>query len=85
MAPAAITAVPGCVSSVTSEHVEFLEGARVEEVLDALAGEHLALLVLALDRALRAGVDGLVAALAEVLQLGGHDVGWRRIAHGGSR
>ena len=41
-----------------------------------LAGEHLALLVLALDRAGRTGVVGLLAALAEVVELVVH-----RVAH----
>ena len=41
---------PGAVGPVAGEHVELVERAGVEQVLDALAGEHLALGVLALDR-----------------------------------
>jgi hypothetical protein len=55
------------VGPVTGEHVELVEGAGVEQVLDALPGEQLALGVLALDRPLGSGVEGLFLAL---LQLG---------------
>ena len=41
---------PDAVGAVAGEHVELVERARVEQVLDALAGEQLALGVLALDR-----------------------------------
>jgi hypothetical protein len=63
---------------VAGEEVELVERARVEEVLDALAGEHLALLVLTLDGAGRAGVVGLLAALTEIFELLDHGV-----THGG--
>ena len=39
----------GGVGSVTSQHVELLERTRIEQVVDALPGEHLPLLVLPLD------------------------------------
>ena len=50
------------------EHVELVERPGVEQVIDALAGEHLALLVLALDGALRTRVQGLVLASLEVFE-----------------
>jgi hypothetical protein len=53
------------VRPVPGEHVELVERALVEEVLDALAGEHLALGVLALDRSWRSA-DRLLPALREV-------------------
>ena len=65
----------GGVSAVASEQVEFLERTRVEEVVDALTSEHLALLVLALDRAGRTGVVGLLTTTAEVVELVGHGIG----------
>ncbi len=40
------------VSTVTREHVEFVEAAVVEEILDALASQQLAFGMLALDRTL---------------------------------
>ena len=55
------------VGPVAGEHVELLERALVEQVLDPLPGRHLALGVLALDGAGRAGVQGLLLA---GLQLG---------------
>ena len=55
--------------AVPGELVELDEGALVEELLDALAGGHLALGVLLLDRLGRARVDGLVDAPVEVGQL----------------
>jgi hypothetical protein len=64
---------------VPGEHVEFVERALVEEVLEPLTGEHLALLVLAFDRALRTGVNGLLAPVGEVGELLLHGVrhGWQ--------
>ena len=59
---------PGGVGAVPGEQVEFVERAVVEEVLDPLAGEHLALLVLALDRARRPGVERLLLPLLEVVE-----------------
>jgi hypothetical protein len=52
---------PGLERPMAGEHVELLERSRVEQVLDALAGEHLALVVLALHRAL--GSAGCSASL----------------------
>ena len=62
---------------MTGEHVELLEGIGVEQVLDSLAGEHLALVVLALDRALGCRVQCFVAAPFEIVEaflhrMGGH-------------
>src|SRR5207247_10996645 len=54
------------VGSVPDERVELLEGAGVEQLLDPLPSGELALRVLLLDRLLGAGVNGLVAELAEV-------------------
>ena len=50
------------------EHVELLKGPLVEQVVDPLTGGQLALGVLALHRRGRAGVAGLLLALAEVLE-----------------
>ena len=60
--------------AVAGEHVELVERARVEQVLDALAGEHLALGVLPLDRPLGAGVEGLLLALGQLGQALAHRV-----------
>ena len=66
----------GGVGPVAGEHVELVERALVEEVLDALAGEHLALGALTFDGALGARVEGLLLALAELLDaLGEGDLG----------
>ena len=51
---------------MTSEHVEFMEGALIEEVLKTLAGEHLAPLVLAGDRPLRSRLNRLITTLLEI-------------------
>ncbi len=48
--------------AVAGQEVQLLEAVGVEEVLDALAGRHLAPFVLALDRLRRAGVAGLLLA-----------------------
>ena len=69
---------PGVVRPMAGEHVELLERTRVEQVLDALAGEHLALLVLALNRALGRRMQGFVAAPFEIVEaflhrMGGHN------------
>ena len=72
----------GGVGTVAGEEVEFLERARVEEVLDALAGKHLALLVLALDRPGGTGVIRLLPALAEVVQLLVHRIRVRHVKRG---
>ena len=50
------------VGAVAGEQVELVERALVEQVLDALAGQQLALGVLALDGSGRAGVERLLAA-----------------------
>ena len=60
---------PGGVGAVAGEQVELVERAVVEEVVDALAGEHLALGVLALDRAWRPGVERCLAPLPEIVEL----------------
>ena len=75
----------GSVGPVSGEHVEFLEAARIEEVLDALAGEQLALLVLALDGPGRAGVVGLFATGPQVVELLGHGIGGDHRQHGAGR
>ena len=53
---------------VAGQHVELVERARVEQDLDPLAGEQLALGVLALDRPLRAGLQGFFLALGQLLE-----------------
>ena len=70
----------GGVGAVAGQQVELLERAGVEQVVDALAGEHLALGVLALDGTGRAGVVGLIPPAAQLLELVLH-----RIGHGGRR
>ena len=57
------------VRAVADEGVELLERARVEQLLDPLAGGQLALRVLLLDRLLGGRVDGLLAQLAQVGEL----------------
>ncbi len=59
----------GLVRTMPRQHVELVEAPLVEEVVDALAGEHLALRVLTLDRALRAGGERGLAALVEIIDL----------------
>jgi hypothetical protein len=51
------------------EAVELDEGAGIQQLDETLAGEKLALLALALDRLVGAGVLGLVAELLELIQL----------------
>src|SRR5205085_11130082 len=51
---------------VADEEVELVEAALVEEVLDPFPGGHLAPGVLAGDRLLRPGVNGLVAAAGQL-------------------
>ena len=65
---------------VAGQQVQLLEAVRVEQVLDALAGQHLALGVLTLDRPRGAGRVRLVLALAQLLQAVLH-----RVGHGGRR
>ena len=62
------------VGSVAGEHVELVERAGVEQELDALAGQHLALGVLPLDRPLGSGVEGLLLALGQLGQALAHRV-----------
>ncbi len=57
---------PGGVGPVAGEQVEFVERVLVEEVVEPLAGEHLALLVLAFDRTRRTGVQRLFPSVGEV-------------------
>jgi len=57
---------------MAGEHVELVEAALVEEVVDALAGEHLALRVLALDGALASGVQGRLSTFPELLESCAH-------------
>ncbi len=60
--------------SVTGQQVELVEAAGIEKDVEALAGQHLALLVLALDRTWRAGVVRLLAALSKIFELGVHRI-----------
>ena len=60
--------------AMAGQHVELVERAGVEQVVDALAGQQLALGVLALDRALGPGVQRLFLALVELLDALGHGV-----------
>ena len=68
----------GGMRAVAGEKVEFVERARIEEVLHALAGNHLALAVLALNRTLGSRGVSLFPALREVVQLLLHHV----VGHG---
>jgi len=70
---------PGRMRSMARQQVELLEAARVEQHVDALASEQLALLVLAFDRPLRARVEGLLSSFVQVAELLGHRVGRVRI------
>ena len=65
---------------MAGEHVELVEGAVVEQVLDALAGEHLAAFVLAGDRSLGARLQCQFATLGEVF-----DPFPNGVFHGGER
>src|SRR5262249_11838710 len=67
---------PEVVRSVPGQLVELREGARVQQVIDPLARGHLALGMLALHRARRAGVDCLFATFFQVGEFarGGVDV-----------
>ena len=56
----------GVVGAVAGQQVELVEAAVVEQVLDPLAGEHLALRVLALDRPLGTGVNAASRRAREV-------------------
>ncbi len=62
------------VGPVTGQHVELVERSLVEQVVDALAGQHLALVVLSLYRPLGPGVYGLVASPLEIGDPFGHRV-----------
>ena len=66
---------------MAGQHVELVEGPRVEQVLDPLAGQHLALVALALNGPLGAGVDRRLAAFIQTVEAFGHRV----IGHGGHR
>ena len=50
------------VRPVTGQHVEFMEGARVKQIIDPFARQHLSLVTLALDCPLGARVDCRLAA-----------------------
>ena len=58
-----------CVRTVASEHVEFVEGAWITEVLDALTSEELALALVALDGPGATRITGLLLTVAEVVDL----------------
>ena len=66
---------PGRVGPVAGQQVELVERSLVEEVLDALPGQQLALGVLTFDGSGRAGVVGLLAPLLQVVDLVLHRVG----------
>ena len=56
------------------QQVELVERARIEQEVDALAGEQLAPVVLALPRSVGAGSDGLFLALGQVSEPVAHRV-----------
>ena len=76
---------PHPVRPVAGQHVELLEGVLVEQVVDALAGGHLALGVVALDRLVAPGVEGFVLAFGQLGQPLGHGVFHRAEAIGPGR
>ena len=57
---------------VAGQHVQLLERAVVEQVVDALAGGHLALGVVLLHRPGRPGIAGLLTALGQFFESLGH-------------
>ena len=59
---------PESVGAVAGEHVELDERARVEQLLQSLAGGELPPIVLAGDRGLAARVECLVAQLTQLLE-----------------
>ena len=54
--------------SVAGEHVELVERAGIEQVLDALAGEQLPLGVLTLDGAFRPCMQGLFLTFVQLIE-----------------
>ena len=72
--------------TVAHEQVDLLERTFVEEVVDPLAGEHLALRQLRLDRSIGPRIPGFLLPLGKGVEAGGHRViGGSRSAGGGSR
>ena len=68
----AVVLEPHAVGPVAGQHVELLERALVEEVVDPLPGGHLALGVVPLHRGLAARVQGLFLALGQLRQTLSH-------------
>ena len=66
------------VAHVAVQHVEFLEGALVEQVLDALARRHLALGLVALDGLLAAGHASLGLTSVELARRSAIECSMRR-------
>ena len=62
---------------VAGQHVELLEGAVVEEIVEPLAGGHLSLGMMLLDCPGRSRIAGELPALLEVFEPLGH-----RVIHG---
>ena len=57
---------------VAGQHVEFVEAALVQQVVDTFAGQHLSFGVLAFNRALTSGMQGLLAAREEIVEAFAH-------------
>ena len=68
----AVVLEPHAVGPVAGQHVELLERALVEEVVDPFPGGHLALGVVPLHRGLAARVQGLFLALRQLRQTLSH-------------
>ena len=68
----AVVLQPHAVGPVPGQHVELLEGALVEEVVDPFPGRHLALGVVALHRGLAARVQRLFLAVRQLRQTFSH-------------
>ena len=62
----------GFMCPVTSQHVEFVERALIEQVIDALPGQHLAFFVLARNGTLRTCMQRLILAFTKIVEFGVH-------------
>lgn len=60
------------VGAVTRQHVELVKRALIEQIVDAFASEHLALVALTLNRPFRSCVDGFQLALLKLFKSAVH-------------
>ena len=54
--------------AMAGQHIELVKAARVEQVVDALTGQHFAFCVLTLNRSLRSGIAGGLLTVEEVIE-----------------